>query len=240
LILDEERKKLSKRKGATSCHEFKMEGYLPEALPNFVALLGWSHPDGKEVMPMSEMIAKFGPDRLNPAGAVFDAVKLKWMNSVHLREKSNREIFDLLKPLLDRAGLELPQDPAWQEKSVQVFRSAMENLVEAAELYRPLSDKSFVVQPESEEALKWETTKAVIQSWRDLLASHPSETFSEEEFAKIQDQVKDKAGVKGKNLFMPIRVAVIGKPHGTDLKLLVPLMSKTSLLRRADEVLKNL
>ncbi|MFN7728353.1 MAG: glutamate--tRNA ligase [Bdellovibrio sp.] len=240
LILDEDRKKLSKRKGATSCHEFKMEGYLPEALNNFVALLGWSHPDSKEVMPLSEMIEKFGTDRLHPAGAVFDAVKLKWMNSVHLRERSNKDIFELLKPFLDQAGLELPSDPAWQEKSVGVFRSAMETLVEAAELYRPLSDKAFVVQPESEEALKWETSKAVIQAWRDLVSAHPRDEFTEEEFSKIQDQVKEKSGAKGKNLFMPVRVAVIGKPHGTDLKLLVPLMKKSSLVKRADEVLAQL
>lgn len=240
LILDEDRKKLSKRKGATSCHEFKMEGYLPEALNNFVALLGWSHPEGKEVMSMQEMTDKFGTDRLNPAGAVFDAVKLKWMNSVHLRELSNRQIFEELKPFLDRLNLELPSDPAWQEKSVGVFKSAMETLVDSAELYRPLSDKSFVVLPEAEEALKWDTTKAVVQAWRDLISAHPRDEFTEEEFSKIQDQVKEKTGAKGKNLFMPVRVAVIGKPHGTDLKLLVPLMKKASLVKRADEVLAKL
>lgn len=240
LILDEDRKKLSKRKGATSCHEFKMEGYLPEALNNFIALLGWSHPESKEVMTLEEMIKTFSTDRLHPAGAVFDAVKLKWMNSVHLKELSDRKIYDLLTPFLNRLGLQLPQDPAWQEKSVQVFRSAMETLLDAAELYRPLSATSFVVHDESKETLSWEPSKAVISAWRDVLLAHAHEQISDVEFAALQDKVKEQTGAKGKNLFMPIRVCVIGKPHGTDLKLLVPLLNKTILLKRAEEVLKSL
>jgi nondiscriminating glutamyl-tRNA synthetase len=239
LILDEDRKKLSKRKGATSCYEFKMEGYLPEALKNFVALLGWSHPDGKEIMSMTEMIEKFSLDRFNPSGAVFDAVKLKWMNSVHLRERSNEEIWKLIEPFLLREGLDLPHDPAWRAQSVATFKSKIETLVDAIELYRPLSDKSYVIQPESEESLKWPTTPAVIEAWRDLLKAEKGLHISEERFLQIQDEVAAKTGTKGKNLFMPIRVAVIGKPQGTELKILVPLIGVGSLIKRADEVLRK-
>ena len=237
LILDEDRKKLSKRKGATSCNEFKLEGYLPEALNNFVALLGWSHPEQKEIMPMDEMIAKFGTDRLNPAGAVFDAVKLKWMNAMHLRERSNEAIWDLIWPFLAREGLDLPHDPQWRVNSVAVFKSSMETLVDAIALYRPLSDKSFVIQPESDEILKWEPTPAVIAAWRDLLKAEPGLTLTSERFGYLQDQVKEQTGAKGKNLFQPLRVAVIGQPHGTDLKILVPLIGVGSLVKRADQVL---
>ena len=240
LILDEDRKKLSKRKGATSCHEFKMEGYLPEALNNFVALLGWSHPEGKEVMAMSEMIDKFAVDRLHSAGAVFDAVKLKWMNSVHLREHSNEDIWKLIEPFLMREGLDLPHDPKWRKQSVAVFKSSMETLVDAIELYRPLSDKSFVIHPEAEEALKWETTPSVIEAWKKLLQAESSDSINEARFGELQEMVKTQTGAKGKNLFMPLRVAVIGKPHGTDLKILVPLMGIGSLVKRADEVLKKI
>ena len=240
LILDEDRKKLSKRKGATSCHEFKMEGYLPEALNNFVALLGWSHPESKEVMPMSEMVEKFATDRLHSAGAVFDAVKLKWMNSVHLREHSDEDIWKLIEPFLMREGLDLPHDPKWRKQSVSVFKSSMETLVDAIELYRPLSDKSFVIHPEAEEALKWETSAAVIEAWKKLLQAETTDSISEARFGELQEQVKVQSGAKGKNLFMPLRVAVIGKPHGTDLKILVPLMGIGSLVKRADEVLKKI
>lgn len=240
LILDEDRKKLSKRKGATSCHEFKMEGYLPEALNNFNALLGWSHPEGKEVMSMQELESAFSTDRLNPAGAVFDAVKLKWMNSVHLRALSNEKIYSELKPFFLRLGLELPEDIKWQLKSVEVFKSSMETLADAAELYRPLSKTGFKVEEESSEALTWDTTKQVISVWRDLLQNFSKEDISEAEFSSLQDQVKNQSGAKGKNLFMPIRVCVIGKPHGTDLKQLVPLMTRTELIKRAGIVLEKI
>jgi nondiscriminating glutamyl-tRNA synthetase len=234
LILDEDRQKLSKRKGATSCHEFKMEGYLPPALLNFISLLGWSHPEGKEILTMDEMIAGFDLNRVNPAGAVFDAVKLKWMNAQHLRALPNAEIWKLIEPFLMKENFQLPEDSKWREQSIGVFKSSMETLADSVELYRPLSENSFEILPEADEVYQWESTKPVLAAWRELVAAEPSEYMTEERFLKLQDAVKEKTGAKGKFLFQPIRVAVIGKPQGAELKVLVPLMAKASLLKRAD------
>jgi len=240
LVLDEDRKKLSKRKGATSCHEFKMEGYLPDALNNFIALLGWSNPDGKEIMSMTEMRDSFGTDRLHPAGAVFDAVKLKWVNASHLRALPNSVLWRLIAPFLAREHMQLPEDPKWQEASVEVFKSSMETLVDAIELYRPLVDASFVVQPEGLEVLRWEPSKAVLLAWQELLQAETDDSLTGEKFLALQELVKTKSGAKGKNLFQPMRVAVIGKPHGTELKILVPLLKRKSLLMRAKICLEQL
>jgi glutamyl-tRNA synthetase len=237
LILDEERQKLSKRKGAVSCGQFRDEGYLKEALLNFLVLLGWTHPQEKEVLTMDEMIKEFAVDRLHTAGAVFDRVKLRWMNAQHLRAKSSAELWKLTEPFLKKAGLHLPTDPQWQEQSIEVFKTSMETLVDAIELYKPLDDTGYVIYPESDETLKWEPTKSVLLAWIELLKSHPREAMTGDEFLKMQDEVKNKTGAKGKNLFMPIRVAVIGKPHGTELKILVPLMKKHSLIARAEKAL---
>ncbi len=237
LILDEDRQKLSKRKGAVACGQLKDEGYLPSAVLNYIGLLGWSHPEGKEIFDLEDMVKQFDISRLNSSGAIFDRVKFKWVNSQHLRALPSSELWTLIQPYLAREKFELPQDPEWQDKSIAVFKPYMETLVDAIELYRPLNDKSFVVQPESSEVLN-ETTKPVLEAWRDLVAAHSTDQFSEEEFNKIQDEVKNKTGAKGKNLFQPIRVAVIGKPHGAELKILVPLMKKQSLIERADAVLK--
>lgn len=237
LVLDEDRKKLSKRQGATSCTEFKNEGYLPEALNNFIALLGWSHPqDNKEILSMQEMQNDFSLDRFHSSGAVFDIVKLKWMNSVHLRAKSDREIWALLEPFLKKADLELPQDPEWQNKSVQVFRPKMETLLEAVELYRPLSKKHFSVAPESAEALGWDSTRAVFAEWKSQLDLLPSDYLTEAQFTELEGKVKEKTGAKGKNLFQALRVAVIGKPHGPELKMLVPLISRKELIERVSKI----
>jgi nondiscriminating glutamyl-tRNA synthetase len=240
LILDEDRKKLSKRTGATSCHEFKMEGYLPEALNNFIALLGWTHPEEKEIISMHELIEKFNVHKMHPAGAVFNAVKLKWVNASHLRALPEEKVWELMQPFFVREGFDLPKDQAWQKQSVVVFKPAMETFLDAVELYRPLSDKSYTIQPEAEETLKWEQTRAVLTAWRDVVAAETETYMTEARFLQIQDLVKEKSGAKGKNLFMPMRVAVIGKPHGTELKILAPLIAKSSLVARAEMCLKHL
>ena len=237
LVLDDDRQKLSKRKGAVACGQFKDEGYLPEALKNFILLLGWSHPEAKEIFSMDEMIKSFSVERLHTSGAVFDRVKLKWMNAQHLRAKSNSELWQLTEPFLTKAGLKLPSDPEWQQQAVEVFKTSMETLVDAVELFRPLDDSQYEIFAESEETLKWEPTKAVLMAWIELLKAFPGERMTEVEFLKMQDEVKVKTNAKGKNLFMPIRVAVIGKPHGTELKILIPLMKKTSLIARAEKAL---
>lgn len=240
LVLDEDRQKMSKRKGATSCQQFKEMGYLPEALKNFIVLLGWSHPEAKEILSEKDLIESFSVERLHSSGAVFDFKKLRWMNAQYLRALPNQELWLQIAPRLRAAGIDVSADPSWQLKSVDIFKSSMEVLEDAIELYRPLDDKHFVVHEESAEALKWEPTTKVLRAWRDLVAGFPEEVLSEADFLKLQDQVKEQTGAKGKNLFMPIRVAVIGRPQGTELKVLVPLMSKRNLLTRADQVLAQL
>nr|BFD63333.1 glutamate--tRNA ligase [Bdellovibrio sp. HM001] len=237
LILDEDRQKLSKRKGAVACGQLKDEGYLASAVLNFIALLGWSDPQGRELLSVEDMKQVFDISRLNPSGAIFDRVKFKWVNAQHLRALPNAELWKAIQPFLAREHMELPQDPAWQNKSLDLFKPYMETLADAIELYRPLNDKAYVILPEADETLKWEPTKAVLTAWRDLVAAFPADYMTEDDFLKLQDEVKNQTGAKGKHLFMPIRVAVIGKPHGAELKTLVPLMKKSSLVSRAEQAL---
>ena len=238
LVLDEDRQKMSKRRGATSCFQFKEEGYLPEALLNFVVLLGWSHPDQKDIFSIDEMKKIFSLDRLNASGAVFDRVKLKWMNAQYLRALPDQELWEKTEPFLKRAGLNLPYgDKKWELASIAVFKSYMETLADGVTFYSSLDDSKFEIKPEAQEVFAWEPTKAVIGKWLELLRSHTGSHFTEAEFLKMQDDVKAATGAKGKNLFQPVRVAVIGQPHGTELKILVPLMNKTSLIKRAEQVL---
>ena len=233
IILDEERKKLSKRKGATSVHEFKLEGYLPEALLNFVALLGWSHPEGREILSVQELVDSFALDRLHSAGAVFDEKKLRWVNASHLRQLPATELWQKVSPFLKDAGLVLPQEPQWQESAIEIFKTSMETLKDAVELFRPLSAAHFTVhESESREILSWPETHRVMEVWLNLLKS-ASETISEAQFAEMQEKVKVQAAVKGKHLFQPLRVAVLGVPHGTEIKLVVPLLKSSELVRRA-------
>ncbi len=237
LVLDEDRQKLSKRKGAVACDQFKADGYLPEALINYLALLGWTHPEQKEILSLTEMCDAFTLDRVHPSGAIFDCVKLKWVNAQHLRALPNSEIYKKIEPFLKQAGINLPADQNWQMQSVELFKPYMEILSDAVGLYSPLDDNKYEIAAESDETLKLESTKAVLMAWKEAVAAHPASSFTEADFLKIQDEVKNKTGQKGKNLFFPVRIALIGKPHGAELKILVPLMNKTSILARAEKAL---
>lgn len=240
IILGSDRQKLSKRHGATSCHEYNVNGYLPEALNNFIALLGWSSPKAQEIISMDEMIEQFSYDRLNAAPAVFDETKLLWVNSTHLRALSSEELWKRVEPYLNDAGLKLPSDKAWRERALNTFKTSMNTLKDAVELFRLVGENALPIQPESQEAMTWPTTRPVIEAWKAGIENSTGDYMSEEQFLKLQDTIKDSQNVKGKHLFMPIRVAVIGKPQGTELKMLVPLLHKRTLVVRANEVLNQL
>jgi nondiscriminating glutamyl-tRNA synthetase len=241
-ILGPDRQKLSKRHGATSCHDYQEKGYLPEALNNFILLSGWSSPKGQEIMTREEMIEQFSYERFNPAPAVFDNVKLDWMNSMYLRALPHEELWRRVEPFLKRAGLELPMaaDAQWRDQALSTFKPYMATLADVEKLFLPLSDAKYAIGEEAKEVLGWAESAKVWQAWRAELEKHPGDRVSEAEFGAIQDRVKEAVGVKGKHLFMPIRVAVIGQPQGAELKILVPLLPKSSLLSRVDTCLQRL
>lgn len=236
LVLGQDRQKLSKRHGATSCNEYKKRGYLPEALLNFLALLGWSSNSEKEIYTIPELIQAFSETRLNAAGAVFDEEKLKWMNATHLRALPPEELWKRLQPFLQEENITCPTDKNWIARALTVFKTSMETLVDGIALFKPIDDKHFAVSAEGKEALQWETSKMVLQEWKNRLLQK-QDYLTTEDFDALQNGIKEVTSVKGKNLFMPIRVAIIGQPHGAELKILVPLIHRDSLVRRVDTCL---
>ena len=240
-VLGPDRQKLSKRHGATSCHDYKEKGYLPEALNNFNLLAGWSAPSGKEILTREEQIAEFSYERFNPAPAVFDETKLEWMNSVYLRALPNEELWRRLEPFIAKAGLNVPMASSaqWRDQALNAFKTSMTTLKDVEKLFPVLDDSKFAIAPEGEEIFTWPESVKVWNSWLAQLQAHPGEWLTEAEFNAIQDKVKVEAGVKGKTLFQPIRVGIIGTPHGTELKVLVPLLPKSSLIQRVQTCLKR-
>ncbi len=239
LVLGKDRQKLSKRHGTTSCRQYRERGYLPEALLNFVALLGWSPGGDREVMSLDELIEKFDISGLNPSGAVFDEEKFQWMNSVHLRQLSNERLWSLLKPLFEKKNICLPENREFIERVLNVFKEKMETLNDAPALLSPIDDEFFEISDEAQSVLQWETSSKVLLAWRTQVEKMNSQFMTKEEFRQIQDHIKIRAAVNGKQLFMPIRVAVIGQPQGVDLQSLVPLIARESLLKRVEKVINQ-
>jgi nondiscriminating glutamyl-tRNA synthetase len=242
VVLGPDKQKLSKRHGATSVNDYRLNGYLKEAINNYIAHLGWSSPDGREILTMNEMIKLFAVDRVNAAPAVFDGVKLKWMNSVYLRAMNHQELWKLLQPFFEKEGLSFPgADAAWIDRALGALKTSFETLVEGARAFRVMSDSAFEISAEeAKDALSWPTTRGVVGAWVEILKSIPGEYLDDAAFADVQKKVQTQTNTKGKEFFQALRVAVIGTPHGTELKLLVPIMKRQSLITRAEKVLAAL
>ena len=239
LILGSDRQKLSKRHGATSVNQYMEEGYLPEALLNFLVLLGWSSPNDKEIMSLDEMVSAFGLERINKSPSVFDSVKLNWMNGEYIKNYPLSKLTDLAMPFIEKAGLPVTtRDRAWLEKTIDVVRPYAQTLAQI-----PIHMKAFigdtVTVADDAQGVKDEPTyKAVVDALKAALAQHVAvqgDAITGDEFAKIQDQVKTTSGAKGKGLFMPMRVALTGQGHGPDLKLVVPLLGAKLAVSRVEK-----
>ena len=240
IILGENRKKLSKRDAAVSCSDFKQQGYLPQALLNTIALLGWTDKQGREVFTLPELVTAFNEADLNSSAAIFDPQKLNWLNAQHIRQMPKDKLWQILTPKLAHADIKLPQDKQWQQDCLQLFSTEVATLNELVGKLRLLDDTYFELSECAREILGWESTGPVLALWCQLVSHYPEPYLSEPAFKTILTTLKQRQAVKGKQLFMPLRLAMIGQPEGAELKLLAPLLSKQQLLHRGQICLANL
>ena len=198
-ILGSDRQKLSKRHGATSCHDYKLKGYLPEALNNFILLSGWSSPKGQEIMSREEMVEQFTYDRFNSAPAVFDEAKLAWMNSMYLRALPTEELWTRVLPFLKEAGVDIPAagDATWREQALTTFKVKMTTLRDAVALFAPLADAKFEIKADAAETLAWPETAKVLTAWRAELEKISGDRLTEQQFDQAQEAVKVLGGRQG-------------------------------------------
>ncbi|HRK02167.1 MAG TPA: glutamate--tRNA ligase [Oligoflexia bacterium] len=242
LILGHDRQKLSKRHGATSVHQYVEEGFLPNALKNFLLLLGWSSPENKEILTEAEMIEQFSLERLNKAPSVFDPVKLRWMNGEYIRHGNLKEMVERAFPYLEKAGLpvkNVSQD--WLEKAFDTIRGHLETVADAPKFMRFYFDETFELENEANAVKAEATFAAVAGALKEGLAEHVSaagDAMSADDFTKLQDRVKTASGAKGKGLFMPMRVCLTGQVHGPELKLVVPLLGAKRALKRVEQFIR--
>ena len=122
LILGPDKKKLSKRHGANSCDHYRQKGFLPEALVNYLALLGWSLSEDQEIFSVQDLISHFTLDRLNVAPAVFDESKLTWMNAHYLRSLPATDLWERISPFLEKENISIQESKTWKEQSLAVLK----------------------------------------------------------------------------------------------------------------------
>jgi nondiscriminating glutamyl-tRNA synthetase len=245
LILGEDRSKMSKRHGATSVVQYRDQGYLPEALVNFLALLGWSPEGEEEIFSMDELAKRFSLDRVSKSPAVFNFNKLTWMNAHYMKELPAQQLAVMCLPHLVDAGL-MEASPsserlAWLEQVALVVRDSLEYASQAPERMSAFFGEKANFDHNDEDAkqvMALETSPAVIAAFRERALQ--MESWDGEVVRSVLKEIGKAAGVKGKALFMTVRVAVSGRSHGPDLNGLLTLLGPQNVAKRLEHTLRHL
>jgi len=238
-ILGADRERLSKRHGATSIANFRDMGVLPEALVNYLALLGWAPSGGtREIFSEQELIKEFSLERVTASPAVFDMEKLYWLNRHYIKESSLERIAALARPYYARRVGEQPsvEVEAWLDKITAMFTPSvdrLEQLPERADLIFQYEAKAALASPDNAEVLASHHTSAVLARFVVKVLEDESareKRLTPEQFKKIVSEVKAETGAKGKELFHPIRIAVTGFHSGPEFDKLIPILEEGSRL----------
>lgn len=239
LIVNEERKKLSKRDESITqfIEQYHDLGYLPEAMFNFIALLGWSPGGEEEIFTREELIRIFDPRRLSRSPAVFDTQKLSWMNNHYIKQADPQKIADLAIPHLQKAG-RLPQtldaeQRAWAEKLVALYQEQLTCASDIVGLTEMFFRDRLEYSEEARAVLDEPQAPQVLSAFRGKLAAHIG-PLDAETYKGLIKEVQKETGAKGKQLFMPIRAAVTGQTHGRDLNETLALLGRDKLLQRLE------
>ncbi len=263
-ILGGDREPLSKRHGATSIANFRDMGVLPEALENYLALLGWAPAGGnREIFSREELVKEFSLPRVTPSPAVFDLEKLYWLNRHYIKALPQDRLLSLAAWFLSQAGMITLDQAAWERShsSPEVelgddlrrwLAGVVDLLIPAVDRFNQLPERAALIftfdaeaalaAPDNAGVLAWPQTDAVVSRFAVKLLEDESAKAAQltpERFKQIVNEVKAETGAKGKELFHPIRIMITGSHSGPEFDKLIPILeagSRLPLARRVPSV----
>lgn len=235
LILNNEGRKMSKRDGDTAVIDYFNKGYLPEAVVNFIALLGWSPSGEQEFFTMEELIKEFSLEKVSKSPAVFDLNKLNYINSHYLKNKANEELVKPALPFLQEKGLFAEPVSDVQEQWIAEFIGAVKekiNHLSQIKDYIHYFTGTEIDEPDAEAAgiMAGETVPAVLDLFKSKVTS-VAELNSAAAKAILKEITKE-LNLKGKDVFMPVRIALTGQMHGPDLDKIIALLGADNITAR--------
>lgn len=229
MILGPDRSKLSKRHGATSVVDYEKQGYLPEALVNYLALLGWSHPEGKEICPVEEIIEKFDINRMSKSGAIFDVEKLKWVNGQYIRSKSDSELVALVKPFIE---IQTALSDDQLEFILSVIKEKLSLLVDINDAIKPFVCAPYYSEKDLDKFVRIDLTKSILTQMKNDLDSIE---WSIEALEALIESYPGKFECGKGKVLRPIRIAVTGMGGGPSLFELLYFLGKEEIVKRITE-----
>ena len=235
LILGKDRSKMSKRDGAAAVTDYGKMGYLKEAVVNFIALLGWSPGDDREIMNIREMIEAFSLERVNTTNAIFDIDKLRWMNGEYIRACDNHRLVDMIRPFMVESGLVtqlwINSRWDWMMKYAAIFRERCQLLTDFVEQGRFFFvDDLRYDEKGIEKHFKREGAPDLLDKWIDVLAK--IDDFTVEKLEKGLRGLAEGLGIKPAELIHSTRLALSGSTTGPPLFEMMELLGKEKCLER--------
>ncbi|MEI7903862.1 MAG: glutamate--tRNA ligase [Candidatus Firestonebacteria bacterium] len=235
MILGSDRSKLSKRHGETSLLAYRDKGFLPQAVFNYMSLLGWYPRDGVEIKNKEQLAKFFDLADVGKSGAVFDEKKLIWMNHEYMQQLDASAIYELCVPYIRTVDLS-GRSPEWINKVLEAVKTGLNTCAEVPEQTK-LFFMSAELTAEGLEVLKSGKAKEVLSCLVELF--NKTEVTAEN-FKALLQEVAKKAEVKGKDLYMPVRLGLTGALHGPELAVLIPVLGSAECARRIEDTLKKL
>ena len=240
LLLNHDRSKLSKRQGDVAVEDYRKKGYLPEALVNFVALLGWSPGagDNQEIFSMTDLTKEFSLDHVNKSGAVFDRAKLDWLNGHYLRDMEPDKRIGFLTPFLKEQGIDV-SDPDRLRKMVDAIYPRISNAADipsTAAIF--IHDTLTIEEPEALDVLRVPTAATVLEEFGKKVVKQ--EMFDSSHFKSIMKEIQKEQGIKGPALWKPVRVALTGSISGPELPLVIDIFGREKVLDFVKQALQKI
>lgn len=229
-IIKEGGKKLSKREGDASFMDLYNDGYLPEAIVNYLALLGWTPPTNNEIYSIDELVKVFDYKGIGKAPAVYDIKKLQWINSHYIKKMEIDDFVNLTRPFLEEAYDISTRSEEWLKHLLSIYQSHISYGKEIIEATKIFFEGNEEIKGEAKEIMKEEAAQKTVEAFKKHINDI---NWTVEDINNLINKVKEETGSKGKMLYMPIRIASTGLMHGPDLADTIYLLGK-------DKVLENL
>jgi nondiscriminating glutamyl-tRNA synthetase len=232
LILGPDRSKLSKRHGITSVETYRSQGYLPEALFNYLAMLGWAAGGGEEILDRGSIIGQIELSKLSKSSPVFDFQKLQWMNGEYIRNYALDKITERFIPHIEKAGYDLaPVDRKHLENIVSVLRRYCGLLSDIGGLIGIFLDEVYIPDEETDSMLRSDEGIKVVTAAYDLIQGEINEGSF---LSELPAHLKEKTSLKGRSLFMPLRAMLTGRLKGPELDQALPLIGFSRCKKRIE------
>ncbi|MDY6862073.1 MAG: glutamate--tRNA ligase [Thermodesulfobacteriota bacterium] len=225
--------RLSKRHGVTSISSYRNSGFLPQALVNYLVLLGWSHPQGKELISLNEMVRVFKPENISKSSAIFDLRKLTWLNGNYIRKLGDKELGDCLLPYIEKSIYAAKiKDKHRLRLLAWVVKDKLNTIEQIKDFFPLLFEDEIEITPKAMQFLKEEKAVGIVYKFMEELKKF--QVLDDEVYKKIITAIREKINVKGKTLFMTLRIALTGTTQGPELERLVKFWGRETCIKRIE------